>query len=321
LNPVRVAQVFARPADNGSGLLTHDWGDFTIKDGVLYDFNTGNSGSTSQFVHFNMQSANTNFYNTNGNPAPIQAGQLWDGRLYWTGGQSPELGRVARYNENGTIGAKIVATVSICSPPWVGRAGDASDPFRPKSDFGDAPASYDPIAQERATHEYDCNLRLGATFDREWQKTPSADASADGTDEDGIATVTLLPPGVVTYVQDVQVYNNTGVNATLAGWLDYNGNGLFDASEGVTMNVPSTGTMQTVTLSWPSINNTLPLGSTTFSRFRLTSASNGMTVNNATMWRANGEVEDYRVHINVVLPINLLSLTAENEADKRVLLN
>src|SRR4030095_9011781 len=48
LNPVKVCQVFARPADNGAGLLTHDWGDFTIKDGTLFDFNTGNSRSTSR---------------------------------------------------------------------------------------------------------------------------------------------------------------------------------------------------------------------------------------------------------------------------------
>ncbi len=48
LKPVKVCQVYARPADNGAGTLTHDWGDFTIKDGVLFDFNTGNVGSTSQ---------------------------------------------------------------------------------------------------------------------------------------------------------------------------------------------------------------------------------------------------------------------------------
>ena len=34
-NPIRSSQAFARPADNGSGTLTHDWGDFTIKDGTL----------------------------------------------------------------------------------------------------------------------------------------------------------------------------------------------------------------------------------------------------------------------------------------------
>ena len=321
MNPTKVCQVFARTADNGAGTLTHDWGDFTIKDGVLFDFNTGNVGSTSQFIHFNMQSGVETVFNTNGNPAPIQAGQTYDGKIYWTGGQAPELGRVARYNEDGTIGAKIVAVVTPCSPAWVGRAGDASDPFRPKSDFGDAPASYDPVLNDKATHEQDCNLRLGLTFDKEWDKTPSANATADGTDEDGIATPTILLPGINTYVQDVKVFNNTGANATLAAWIDYNGNGVFDPSEGITKTVTSNAAMQTITLVWPSINVTLPVGSNTFLRVRLTSASNGMSNNNPTGYFPNGEVEDYRVPVNVVLPIQLLNFTATNENNSRVLLS
>lgn len=319
-NPIRSSQVFARPADNGSGTLTHDWGDFTIKDGTLYDFNTGNLGSTSQFIHFNMQNGNATFFNTNGSPAPIQAGQIWNGSLYWTGGQSPEGGRVARYNENGTIGPKITATATVCSPPWVGRAGDASDPFRPKSDFGDAPDSYDPIAMDKATHEYDCNLRLGAAFDREWDKTSSSSATADGSDEDGIGVVSLLPNGTITYVQDVDVYNNSGANATLAGWLDYDGDGVFEAGEGVTLTVGSSASMQTKTLAWPGITVGLPSGYTTYLRIRITSANYGMTVNNATRWFANGEVEDYAVSVNSVLPVDLLSFTAYTEKSTYTLL-
>lgn len=319
--PIKASQVFARPADNGSGLLTHDWGDFTIKDGTLFDFNTGNVGSTSQFVHFDMQSGNAVFFNTNGSPAPIQAGQTWNGTLYWTGGQSPEGGRVAVYNENGTIGPKINATATACSPAWVGRAGDASDPFRPKSDFGDAPASYDPNPMERATHEFNCNMRLGATFDREWDKTSSADATADGTDEDGISTVSILTRGVVTYVQEVRVFNNTGSNATVVAWLDYDGDGAFEPIEGVTRTVTSNAGMQTITLSWIGIPVTLPIGTRTFLRVRVTSASNGMGVSNATRWYSNGEVEDYPVYVNTILPVELLSFTAQAESNSKVRLN
>lgn len=319
-NPVKVCQAFGRPADNGSGTLTHDWGDFTIKDGILYDFNTGNVGSTSQFIHHNMQTGATVFYPTNGNPAPIQAGQTWDGKLYWTGGQSPEGGRVALYNENGTIGAKITATVTACSPAWVGRAGDASDPFKPKSDFGDAPVSYDPTGIDPATHEYNCNLRLGPTFDREWNKTPSANATADGTDEDGIAAVNLLSPGVITFVQDVRVYNNTGSSARLAAWLDWDDDGIFEPGEGLIRTIPSSSTMQTITLSWPGINVTMPPGGSTFLRVRTTTNS-ALTVNTPNGWFANGEVEDYIVYVDLILPIQLLSFTAKNDNDKRVLLD
>ena len=317
LKPSTVSQVFAFPADNGAGTLTHDWGDFTIKDGILYDFNTGNLGSTSSFIHFNMQNGTSVSFNTNGNPAPIQAGQTFDGKMYWTGGQSPENGKVALYNAaTGTIGVKKDISTSRCSPAWVRRAGDASDPFRPKSDFGDAPATYDPNPMDRATHEYDCNLRLGATYDREWDKTASPDATADGTDEDGISTVTSLRRGTFNYVQDVLVYNNTGADAIVAGWLDYNGNGIFEPLEGISVTVPSKTTAQTITLDWPNITVTLPLATTTFLRIRLTSASNNMTVNNATRWFANGEVEDYPVFVNTILPVevNHFNATAENNS-------
>jgi hypothetical protein len=320
LNIKKVCQVFASPADNGAGLLTHDWGDFTIKDGTLYDFNTGNVGSTSSFIHYNLQTGTTTVFPTNGNPAPIQAGQTYDGTIYWTGGQSPELGRVAKYNEDGTIGAKIVAVVTPCSPAWVGRAGDASDPFRPKSDFGDAPASYDPIANNKATHEQDCNLRLGPTYDREWDKTPSANATGDGSDEDGIGTPTILLPGIQNYVQDVKVYNNTGTNATVVAWLDYNGNGVFDPSEGVSKSVPTNAAMQTITLQWTSINVPLLVGSHTFLRVRVTSSANNMSVNTPNGWFANGEVEDYYIPVNTVLPVQLLQFNAANEGNTRVLL-
>ncbi len=316
-NAIQFCQVFARPSDNGSGTLTHDWGDFTIKDGILYDFNTGNVGSTSQFVHHNMQTGATAFYNTGGNPAPIQAGQTWDGKIYWTGGQSPETGRVALYNENGTIGAKIVATVTACSPPWVGRAGDASDPFRPKSDFGDAPASYDPAGIDPATHEYNCNLRFGPTYDREWNKTSSATATADGADEDGITVVNLLSPGLITWLQDVKVYNNTGTTARLAAWLDYNGNGIFEPGEGLVRNIPSSTAMQTITLNWSSINVTLPAGAFTYLRLRLTTNTT-MGINTPNGWFANGEVEDYIVPVDFILPIHLLTFEAKNDNDKRV---
>ena len=321
LVPIQSAQVYARPADNGSGTLQHDWGDFSLKDGTLFDFNTGNQTTTAQFIHFNMQNGGAIIYNTGGTPAPIQAGQTWDGKLYWTGGQGAELGRVALYNENGTIGPKITAVVTACSPAWVNHAGDASDPFKPKSDFGDAPVSYDPIPMNKATHEFDCNLRLGPTFDREWDKTPSPTATADGSDEDGITTLTVLTTGVITYVQDVIVFNNTGANATIAGWLDYNANGIFEPGEGVVKTVPTNAAMQTVTLSWPGITVLLPPSSFTFLRLRLTSATNLMTVNNATGWYMNGEVEDYRVFVDVVLPIQLLSFTARVEPGKKILLN
>lgn len=320
--PYQAAQTFARPADNGTGTLTHDWGDFTIKDGTLYDFNTGNVGSTAQYLHFNMQTGIETIFAPAAGNAPIQAGQTWDGRIFWTGGQSNipgETGRVAPYLENGLIGPKISATVVNCGPSWAGRAGDASDPFKPKSDFGDAPASYDPVPDDKATHEYDCDLRLGATFDREWDKTSSLNATADGTDEDGITTVSLLTSGISNYTQDVRVYNNTGSNATLAAWLDFNGNGVYDPVEGKTLNIPTNASIQTVTVTWIGIPVAILPGNNTFMRIRVTSASNGMTVSTPNRWFNDGEVEDYLVPIDIILPVKMLSFTAEKKGESVLL--
>jgi hypothetical protein len=312
LNPVQASQVFGSPADNGFGTLLHDWADFTIKDGMLYDFNSGNQTTTTRFIHLNMQSGASTVYSPGSNPVPVQVGQTWDGNIYWTGGQSPELGKVALYNENGTIGSKIDVAVTICSPPWVGRAGDASDPFKPMGDFGDNPITYDPTGADPAIHEYDCNLRLGSLLDREWAKDTSFDATADGADEDGIDTLNLLPPGPsVNFDQDVDVYNSTGANATLIGWLDYDGDGTFESTEGVSVTVPPGATLQNVVLSWTGINVPMSAGNKTFIRLRLSSASNGMTVNDINGWFSNGEVEDYWVTVGDHLPVTLLSFDAQ----------
>jgi hypothetical protein len=46
-----------------------------------------------------------------------------------------------------------------------------------------------------------------------------------------------------------------------------------------------------------------------------------MTVNNATGWYSNGEVEDYRVFVDVLLPIQLLTFTAGVDQNKKIALN
>jgi hypothetical protein len=200
-------------------------------------------------------------------------------------------------------------------------AGDASENFRPKCDFGDAPASYDPVATSPAVHERFDSLRLGLTWDREWIKTSSAGASADGIDEDGISTVPLLDTGTFNYAIDVDVYNNSGADATVSAWLDYDGNGVYDASEGVTTTVTSSASMQTVTLVWWSINTPLTIGQTTYLRVRITSASKGMGTANPTGYYDVGEVEDYEVVVDRVLPVDLISFEVKLTGDNSVRLD
>lgn len=303
LNPVRAYQVYATDAFNSSGTSLHDWGDFLIKDGVLYDFNTARTNSTprypnSSYVHFDMMSSQilNNYLNPNPStnlPYSGQGGMDWQGNLYTLFDDG-----IAKYT-SGTTGTKLAYSVVVDGPDaWVDASGDASEPFRPKLDFGDAPASYDPATGDPAVHGQDANLRLGASQDLEWiTNGQTALANSDNYD-DGLAYVTNLVPSSGSYLTTVSVYNNTGANATVCAWLDYNGNGVFDASEGVSVNVPTNASAQNVNLFWPLISSSLPIGSHTYLRIRVTSAANGMTTSNPTGYYSIGEVEDYSVYVN-----------------------
>jgi len=228
---------------------------------------------------------------------------------------------------NGTIANTVTGKQTIFNAPrsttWVGPAGDAAEAFRPKADFGDAPSSYDPVALSPALNEKDTAIRIGATWDWEWNKNTSSDASGDGGDEDGLAFVSVFDPGTQAYLVQTQVYNNTGANATLCAWLDYNGNNVFDASEGLApITVGSSSSPQSFYLYWSGIVSTIPAGSFTYLRIRLTSATNGMTASNPTGYYNDGETEDYRVLVDdFLLPVTLLSFSARAINSTTVRLN
>jgi hypothetical protein len=332
-NPVSACQVFAVDAGlNGSTTSTHDWGDFIIRDGILFDFNTARAGCgtgcytypQSKFHHYNMMTGNMDALYTNPGTAAYsgQAALSWAGDLYYFRPSTGTNSVVGLYNEDGTIGAATTMTVTS-GPAWPGGSGDASDPFRPKCDFGDAPSSYDPYAtpatQSPAVHERSDNIRLGATWDYEYWKKGTV--GTNDTD-DGIGTVSIMQPGGGGYVTQVSAYNNSGANATLIAWLDYNGNGVFDASEANTpITVPSSASAQNFWLAWTATPNTFVNGQYTYLRVRITSASAGMTTSHPTGYFTNGEVEDYRVLVdNFPLATKLLSFDAKRQ-DKTVKLN
>src|SRR4029079_13100132 len=80
--------------------------------------------------------------------------------------------------------------------------------------------------------------------------------------EDGLSFVPIFSPASGTYLAQCQVFNNTGANATVCAWLDFNGNGLFDAAEAINpITVVSNAATQTIPLNWPSAPSTLPFGS------------------------------------------------------------
>lgn len=311
ITPTVASQVFAQPADNGTR-ITHDWGDIVINDSILYDFNRGNaSGSpnTSRYHVYDLQTeAITTYTPLFTYSRPTQAAVQWNGQLCWVSDS------VATYDGTNVVGAtkkKIFAAPR--NTTWVAAAGDAAEAFRPKADFGDAPASYDPVALSPALNERDTALRIGATCDLEWSKNTSSDASGDGADEDGIAFVSIFDPATQNYLVQVQVYNHTDSVAKLCAWLDYNGNGVFDAAEGLTpISVPSSTATQSFFLWWSGIISPLANGSYTYLRVRIATNANSMTTSKATGYMFDGETEDYRVLVdNFPLGVNLLSFTAK----------
>jgi uncharacterized repeat protein (TIGR01451 family) len=168
----------------------------------------------------------------------------------------------------------------------------------PDTALGVGAGNYETLdANGGPSHPIIPGLRIGANLDGEPNGQPNTGASGDdaaGTpdDEDGVTVADLtLTPGNPANVR-VNVTNTNGTDATLYGFIDFNGDGDFaDAGESVTLIIPSNPTPQNVTL----VFGTVPAGSatSTYARFRL-STDTGLTANGAA---TNGEVEDYPVSI------------------------
>ncbi|HQX74606.1 MAG TPA: T9SS type A sorting domain-containing protein, partial [Chitinophagaceae bacterium] len=322
LNPNNAYQVYSTNTYSGSNII-HDWADFLIKNGVLYNYNSAKTSTptypNSSYTHIDlMTGVATKYINpTPANPYAGQAGMSWNGNQYSI------RNVIQQYNEDGTLGVSVPITVVGGGPAWVANAGDASENFRPKCDFGDAPATYDPYAdpatQSPAVHERSELIRLGATWDNEFWKRGTA--GTDDTD-DGLAYTPIMAPGGGGYVVQVAAFNNSGADATMIAWLDYNGNGVFDAAEAITpITVPTSASSQNFWLYWPVTTNTFSNGDFTYLRIRITAASAGMTTSHPTGYFTNGEVEDYRILVdNFPLANHLLNFEASLQ-DKKVKLN
>ena len=184
-------------------------------------------------------------------------------------------------------------------------------------DFGDVPDPTYPtlLASDGARHTA-TGPTLGSNRDTEADGQPTAAADGDDTtgtpdDEDGLVNPAVdlaLVEGVVPSV-DVKVTNNTGSTATLYGWIDYNGDGVFDnATERASVPVPTGSTDVTVTL-----NNFLPVPSgsveSTYARFRLSTDAAAAEPTGAAN---DGEVEDYTVSIDEAPRVTNVWVSSQN---------
>mgnify|MGYP000955471017 CR=1 FL=1 len=321
--PVGFSQVYAQNVRTGSNRL-HDWADFAINDGILIDYDGGVAnqplGVNTNFYHQNLLTGAVTTYVPPSGVIPAQVCVDWQGNTYNVTGSGTIAGNIIRYNgTNNWTGSAVVLNENGANL----YGSFAAEAFRPYCDFGDAPASYDPDQWSPAVHERDTSLRIGTNLDIEWLKRGATiDADSDNYD-DGIATVTLFSNLYSTYQVLVDVWNNTGQDATLIGWLDWNGNGVFDAGEAsAVQTISSQANMQSVYLSWTGISSPLQTGDLTHLRIRLTSASNNMTAADPTGFFLNGEVEDYPVLVeNIVLPLTMVSFDAKTINQQSVLLN
>jgi hypothetical protein len=316
------AQVWGITADDGVNAQNiHDWSDFGITNGVLIDYDGSGSGSI-EYTHTNLFTGVKTGYTPVG-PTPRQVSIGWDEKLYNVDAV------ISLYN--GTNGQGTPFTIFAPLGPTIptGSAaswGDAAGPYRPFLDFGDAPATYDPDPWSPACHDTltptvtgrRTRMILGPAEDVEWLKRGFT--TVEDNFEDGISFVPIFSKSTGSYLARATVFNNSGSNATVCAWLDFNGNGIFDPGEGITpITIPSSTAVQNINLLWPWTPSTIPRNTFTYLRVRITSAAYGMTQNNPTGYYDRGEVEDYRVLVeDFPLSVSMISFDAKATDDAKV---
>lgn len=325
-NPLSPAsQVWGILADNGTDAQNiHDWSDFAVVDGRLIDFDGSGSGDYD-YYHFDLMTGVQTEYTPVGQ-IPRQVSVGWDEKIY---NVNTAISLYNGTNAQGTLYTNYAPLGPAIPTGGAASWGDAAGPYRPFLDFGDAPASYDPDPLSPACHDTLTptvggtrrRMVLGDQEDVEWLKRGFT--TTEDNYEDGLSFVPILSPVTGNYTARVTVFNNIGANATVVAWLDYNGNGIFDASEGtMPVAVPSLNTPQQVDLVWSGIPEILTSGSYTYLRIRITRGSYGMDQSDATGYYDMGEVEDYRVVVeNTVLPVHLIEFDVKSQHDKTVLIS
>jgi hypothetical protein len=163
-------------------------------------------------------------------------------------------------------------------------------------DFGDWSGSG--AATTTASTIVTNNIRLGEIVDDEESVTPDANATADGSDEDGVAMpATLVQTAVVTI--PVTVFNLNTAGRQLQAWIDFNNDGIFDNTDVVSGGeriynaaVPASDSLQTINVTF-TVPANASIGPLRGVRFRFTDSA----ATTPTSSGASGETEDYVVAI------------------------
>ncbi|WP_169446448.1 GEVED domain-containing protein [Leucothrix mucor] len=194
------------------------------------------------------------------------------------------------------VGDKLTATATLTG---TGTSEFSAVAIIAGQDYGDAPSRYNTtLASDGARHDVINNVYLGSVKpDVDSDGQPSTAANSDGADEDGIASFGALTISDSSYSVVARVNNSTSNTATLIAWIDFDGNGRFDADEAAIRTVSAGASGSDITLNWSSIPLDIKAGDT-YLRVRLTTDS----LNNREPDgpKLDGEVEDYPITITTV---------------------
>lgn len=244
-----------------------------------------------------------------------------DPAISWTGDLSPGASATISYSvviNDPDMGDHVLESKVVSD---AGVLAEAKDQVQLPLDYGDAPDRYLTTARVNGpTEVVSRKLRIGAVESSESDAHPGNGAKGDDGD-DGVASFPPLKARARSYSLNVAVTNTTGRPAALAGWIDFDGNGVFDHSERAVVEVPSGAT--SVKLVWRGLHGIK--GKKTYLRLRLDQASiSGIRLGRSAAsaaWRGRaydrdiepfgpggiGEVEDFRV------PVDSVEVSSESE--------
>lgn len=209
---------------------------------------------------------------------------------------------------------EVVEPIPVSPIPYIPGGGGGRRVPRIFRDFGDAPISYGTLlvddgarhtSQSLSTATGVAPLMLGASIDAELDGFPSVGADGDDfnntDDENGVAAPIAVTTNVATTVTVNVTNNNPLTPATLVGWIDFDLDGTFEASE-VSNLVPIPP--NTIATDFPVLflaNDTVLTSGTSYARFRLYPGALVLADVSPTGLASDGEVEDYPVTLTAEL--------------------
>ncbi|WP_261663145.1 GEVED domain-containing protein [Deinococcus sp. Marseille-Q6407] len=206
-------------------------------------------------------------------------------------------------------------------------------------DYGDAPSSYGSAQHllepgfssslapgatsldsvTAATLNATSPVRLGVSVSTEPQ--PRGTSGNDDTYDETARNFPALQRYGSSYSVTLPYVNDTAQSAPVTAWIDFNGNGTFDAAEAATAQAASGA--GSVTLNWTGVS--LPANlSRTYARLRISTSAAGPSGT-----QANGEVEDHLLTVQETAQLRItkqvsdtyVTVTADPENSAQFTLN